>query len=191
MAMVTGIDNERETAGLVAVRGQTTRPKVRRRSPVACRCRPGEVATWVRLDLTASQADALRDAAGRAGVSVDAWLAVMVEFTTALPILEAAVGPAGSARDRLALALNSPVMVAALPGWRTWQAYLARQTVSGPDELPEVVLPERLIARGNGDVQLEPALAAASDWPLARKCELAACGRGRSLEAFMLQAALT
>jgi hypothetical protein len=188
--MVTGIDNERETARLVAVRGQTTRPRVRRRSPVVCRCRPGEVATWVRLDLTAGQADELRDAASRAGVSVDAWLAVMVEFTTALPILDDAVGPADCARNRLALVLKSPVMVAALPGWRTWQVYLARHTASGPDELPEVVLPERLLARCNGDVQFESALAAASDWPLARSCELAACGRGRSLEAFMLQAAL-
>lgn len=190
--MVTIIDGERETARLVAVRGRACGPTVRRRSPPECRCRPGDVATWVRLDFEAGQADDLRDAASDAGVSVDAWLAVMVEYTAGLQTLEGALGSPEEARQLLSAALDGPpVMVAALPDWRTWQAYLARRTVGGPDELPEVVLPQRLVARGNGDVDLARALSAAPDWPLARRCEIAAAGRGLILEAFMLQAALT
>lgn len=186
------IDNERETARLVAVRGQACAPTVRRRSPPACRCRPGEVATWVRLDLAVCQGEALRDAATKAGVSVDAWLAVTLEYAVALQILDSVLGSPEVARERLSVAVTGrPVMVAPLPGWRTWQAYLVRGTPSGPDELPEVVLPERLIARGGGDVDVARALRAASQWSLARDCELAACGRGQTLEAFMLHAALT
>jgi len=37
---------------------------------------------------------------------------------------------------------------------------------------------------------VEGALAAVRDWPLAKACELAAAGRGQTLEAFALQAAL-
>jgi hypothetical protein len=81
-------------------------------------------------------------------------------------------------------------MVAALPEWRAWQGYLARGVATGVDELPEVVLPQRLIARGGGTIDLAPALAAASDWSLARACELVACGRGQVLEAFALEAGL-
>lgn len=177
---------------LVAVRGAATAPAVRRRSPPRCRCRPGEVATWVRLDLSARQAEALRDAASSAGVSIDAWLAVIVEFTAGLDVLAGALGSRAGARARLMAAVgDQPVMVASLPGWRTWQGYLARRSYAGRDELPEVVLPERVIARGNGEVDLVRALDAAGEWSLARDCELAACGRGQSLEAFMLQAALT
>jgi hypothetical protein len=190
--MVTGIDIERETARLVAVRGRACEPTVRRRSPPSCRCRPGDVARWVRLDLSNGQADGLREAAAHAAVSLDAWLAVMLEYTVALQTLESALGSSDRAREPLSVAVTDrPVMVAALPGWRTWQTYLARRNPSNSDELPEVVLPERLIARGNGDVDVARALSATEDWPLARSCELAACGRGQTLEAFMLHVALT
>lgn len=190
--MVTAIETERETARLVAVRGAATASAVRRRSPPLCRCRPGDVATWVRLDVSPRQAEALRGAASSSGVSIDAWLAVIVEFTGGLDVLAGALGSQAHARASLSRAVSDqPVMVAALPGWRTWQGYLARRSPAGRDELPEVVLPERLIARGNGEVDLARALAAAGDWSLARDCELAACGRGQPLEAFMLAAALT
>jgi hypothetical protein len=142
--------------------------------------------------MEACHAEALREAATEAGVSVDAWLAVMLEYTVALQILDSALGSPDHARKRLSEAVaGRPVMLAPLPGWRTWQAYLARRTPSGPDELPEVVLPERLIARGGGNIDVARALGGASDWSLARNCELAACGRGQTLEAFMLHAALT
>jgi hypothetical protein len=145
----------------------------------------------VRLEFSPGQPHDLRDAAAEAGVSVDAWLGVMIEYTAALKILERALGSRDQARQRLSHALaDRPVMVAALPGWRRWQGYLGRRAVGRPDELPEVVLPERLIARGNGDVDVAGALSAAADWPLARDCEIAACGSGRTLEAFMLQAVL-
>jgi hypothetical protein len=188
---LTTVDG-RAPARLAAVGGGAITPAVRRRSPPLCRCRPGDVATWVRLDPSTGQAQALRDAAGSSGVSIDAWLAVMAEFAAGLEVVAGALGSRAQARERLSRAVSDlPVMVAPLPGWRTWQGYLARRSPAGRDELPEVVLPERVIARGNGEVDLARALDAAGDWSLARDCELAACGRGQSLEAFMLTAALT
>jgi hypothetical protein len=53
-----------------------------------------------------------------------------------------------------------------------------------------VVLPQRLVARAAGVIDPSVALAHATDWPLARACELAACGRGQTPEAFILQLAL-
>jgi hypothetical protein len=189
--MVTGIGGEREGGQMVSVRGGGSSHAVRRLSPPACRCRPGEIATWVRLDLRADQADVLRDVADSAGISVDAWVAVMVEFSAALDVLAAVLGSVERARGRLSQAVNArPMRVAALPEWRTWQRYLARRVPTGVDELPEVVLPQRLLARGGGTIDLARALAAASDWSLARGCELVACGCGQVLEAFALEAGL-
>lgn len=182
---------KRETATLIAVRGEGSPPCVRRLSPPSCRCRPGDVAEWIRLDLSAAQAGALRDAAGSANVSLDAWFAVIVEFSIALGVLGDVLGSAERARARLSQAVAIwPVAVAALPAWRAWQASLSRRVPATTDELPEVVLPQRLIVRSAGGIDVSGAIDAASDWPLARACELAASGRGQTLEAFALQAGL-
>lgn len=129
--------------------------------------------------------------AGAAGVSVDAWLAVMVEFAVSLEVVGRALGSLDRARARLSQAVEvRPVRIAALPEWRAWQAYLGRRLPPGADELPEVVVPQRLIARGGGTIDVGHALGAASDWRLAHACELVACGCGQSLEAFVLEAGL-
>jgi hypothetical protein len=145
----------------------------------------------VRLDLSAAQANALRDAAVAASVSLDTWLAVMIEFSLALGTLGDAAGSTDAARTLLSGTVEScPIEVARLPGWRAWQSALSRRFSAGPDELPEVVLPQRLLVRGRGAIDVSEALFHATDWALARACELAACGRGQTLEAFVLQVGL-
>src|ERR1041385_9046195 len=72
------------SAALVAVRGRQASSALHRLSPPAGPCRPGDQAEWVRLDLTQDQGARLREAAGKACVSVDVWLAVMVEFSLSL-----------------------------------------------------------------------------------------------------------
>jgi len=189
--MMAGMGSKRGTAELVVVRGEGSISPVRRLSAPSCRCRPGDVAQWVRLDLSGAQANALRDATVSAGVSLDAWLAVMIELLIALDAIDEAVGSPGRARARLSQALAGwPVAVAALPEWRTWQASLSRRSPPALDELPEVVLPQRLVARSGGSIDVSRAVGATSDWPLARSCELAASGRGQTLEAFALQVGL-
>lgn len=189
--MVTVMSRERRAGALVAVRGAASASRVRRLSPPSCRCRPGDVAEWVRLDVSAVQAEGLRDAAAAASVSVDAWLGVMVEFWIALRALGEAMGSVEAARMQLSRAIDDrPVDVAWLPDWRAWQASFSRRDVPGPDELPEVVLPQRLVVRCGGVVDVSGALGRGADWALARACELAACGRGQTLEAFVLHAGL-
>jgi hypothetical protein len=124
-------------------------------------------------------------------VSVDAWLSIIVEFSLSLRELIDTYGSADDTMRSLVTAeVNAyPVELAWLPDWRTWQASLSH--VDGPtsDELPEVVLPQRLLVRTGGVIDVALALENSSDWPLARACELAACGRGQTLEAFVLSAA--
>jgi hypothetical protein len=189
--MVTDMSRERGAAALVAVRGGGSTSPVRRLSPPSCRCRPGDVPEWVRLDLSAIDGGALRDAAAAAEVSLDAWLAVMLEFSVTLRMLVDALGSLDRARAQLSRKVEAfPVAVAVLPDWRAWQASLSRRVPAGPDELPEVVLPQRLVARCGGTIDVSDAFSAASDWALARACELAASGRGQTLEAFALEAGL-
>lgn len=182
---------EQSAAGLVAVRGEASAARVRRLSPPSSRCRPGDVAVWVRLDLSAVRADALRAAADGAGVSLDAWLAVMVEFAISLRELSYATTSVDASRMLLAREVdNCPIDVAWFPDWRAWQSSLARRSDHGRDELPEVVLPQRLLVRSGGMIDVLDALELTADWPLARACELIACGRGQTLEAFVVHAGL-
>lgn len=186
------VDSEkRKQTTLVALQGAGSGFSVRRRTPPAFRTRPGDACAWVRLDLSPEQAWALRDAAEFACVSVDAWLAIMVEFHFVLDALDQILGPNQNVRlVMLETVQTMPVAVAPTQELRAWQASLSRAVVSRIDELPEVVLPERLLARTRDDIDVTDVLAIAFDWPLALACELAASGRGQVLEAFILQAQL-
>ena len=177
---------EQSAAGLVAVRGEASGARVRRLSPPSSRCRPGDIAVWVRLAVSAVRADALRAAADGAGVSLDAWLAVMIEFAISLRELSYATTSVDASRMLLAEVDNCPIDVAWLPDWRAWQSSLSRRSDHGRDELPEVVLPQRLLVRSGGTIDVLGALELTADWPLARACELIACGRGQTLEAFVV-----
>lgn len=165
---------------------------MRRVSPPSARCRPGETPRWLRLDLSASDAAALREASQVAGVPLDAWLAITLEFGVALRLLAGGLGSLEAAVCRLTQSVEGcPLEMARDANWRAWQATVSGRLDSRPDDLPEVVLPERLLVRVAGIVDHSSAvLAYAAHWPLARACELVACGRGQTLEAFMLQLAL-
>ncbi len=185
------MSGERSAATLIAIRGAGSSPPVRRLSPPSCRCRPADVPRWVRLDLSAAEAAALRDAVAEAEVSLDMWLAVMVEFSASLGVLGEVLGSFERACAQLSGAIEGqPVKVAALPDWREWQTSLMHHRPADSDELPEVVLPQRLLARSGGSIDVAAVLAAAPEWLLARACELAACGRGQTLEAFALETCL-
>jgi hypothetical protein len=189
--MMIGMSHKRSAAALVTLQGEGTSSAVRRLSPPSARCRPGESPRWVRLDLTPQQAAELRNAASTAGVALDAWLAITLEFAITLRLLARGLGSPAAARARLGHRIETcPLDMARDPAWRVWQASLSGRAGSRADELPEVVLPQRLVARTAGVIDPSVALAHAIDWPLARACELAACGRGQTPEAFILQLAL-
>jgi len=115
----------------------------------------------------------------------------MVEFSLSLRELINERRPAEGVRSLITAVVDAcPVELAWLTDWRAWQASLSRGVKPHSDELPEVVVPQRLLVRTGGVIDMAPALAHVEDWPLARACELAACGRGQTLEAFILQAAL-
>jgi hypothetical protein len=188
--MVTDQSNPR-TAGLSVLAGGDQDVRLRRLSPPRFRSRPGETLRWIRLALTDTQQEALRKAASDAGASVDALLSVTLEFLLAMETIESALGGRAAAREALRRASErSPVQLAGLSEWRAWQASLSGGEVTGSDELPEVVVSERLLARCGRRIDIEGTLAAVGDWPLAKACERAAAGRGQTLEAFALQAAL-
>jgi hypothetical protein len=185
--MVTDMSRARSAAVLTAVDGaRPTAPVVRRLSPVAARCRPQETPVWVRLELSSAEGWQLREQAIAAGVPLDAWLAVMVEFTWTLRTLARAGSSPAHTRARLERDVRKgPLRLAASSNWRAWQATLAGAGAPAPDELPEVVLPRRLLAAARDGAVLRGALAAAGDWVLARACELHASGAGESLEDLM------
>ena len=188
--MVTDQSSPR-AVGLSVLAGGGQDVRLRRLSPPRFRCRPGEMPRWIRLVLSDAQQGALREAARGAGASVDALLSVTLEFLLAMETIESAFGGRAAAREALRRASErAPVRLAALSEWRAWQASLSGGQETGSDELPEVVVGERLLARSGRRIDVEGALAAVRDWPLAKACELAAAGRGQTLEAFALQAAL-
>jgi hypothetical protein len=188
--MVTDQSSPR-AVGLSVLAGGGQNVRLRRLSPPRFRCRPGEMPRWIRLVLSDAQQGALREAARDAGASVDALLSVTLEFLLAMETIESALGGRAAAREALRKASERPpVRLAALSEWRAWQASLSGGQDTASDELPEVVVSERLLARCGRLIDVEATLAAVGDWPLAKACELSAAGRGQTLEAFALQAAL-
>jgi hypothetical protein len=178
------------TAGLTMLAGTGEQIAVRRLSPPRFRCRPGELPRWVTLSLDLGEQDALRERAQRAGTSVDVLLAVLLEFSLALEALQSALGAVASRRALQSAVEQTPVRVAPLGEWRAWQAALARPREAPRDELPEVVISERLLARCDGQIDVHIALGHGADWPLAKACELTATGSGQTLETFALNAGL-
>lgn len=167
-----------KAASLLAVPGGREGPVVRRRSRAACRCRPAEPVGWQRLDLSPASGRVLRERAAGAGVPVDAWLGVMLDFELALEELGSEEAGRGELRR---LVGRTPRLFVATPEAQAWRATLLgrRADAAGRDELPEVAIPTRLAGRARGCV--DSLLTRAGDWPLARDCELVAFADGRPL----------
>ena len=172
--------NSPQAMGLSVLAGDGLDVRLRRLSPPRFRCRPGETPRWIRLALSDAQQEALRDAARNAKASVDALLAVTVEFLLALETVDSVLGGQAAARNALRRASDGPLIrLAAFSEWRAWQSSLSGAQETGSDQLPEVVVSERLLARCGRLIDVDATLAAADDWPLAKACEIAAPGAGK------------
>lgn len=163
-----------------------------RTADVAPRTRPTDAPSWVDLNLTRSEMRRLRALAAGAKVGVDAWLAVRLEFRVTATALRRA-GADVDAVVTAAAASEGIVELAPTPALRCWVQLLEGSATELPrDELPTVVLPERLV------VQVPPAqlarlltdvgLNSGDDRGL--MCDLAAARNGQTMEAWMLSTAL-
>lgn len=158
----------------------------------APRIRPGETPVWVDSAVGTDEGHEWRRRARACGIGLDAWLSVLVEFQVVSGPLEqgelngdgvraAAIQAAGEAR------------LAPTDALRRWVKLLSGQRAATDlvsDELPTVVLPERLLAQLAG-ARLNDALRAATtevDERLALTCERVAAERGLTLESWMLRA---
>lgn len=124
-------------------------------------------------------------------VGVDAWLAILTEFALAVQT----VGLAGEDPSELSSAAAteaSDLRLAPSDGLRQWVRMLSgRSDEVARDELPSVVLPERVAARiPSGSLPEAVRCAAARpDDALALECERAAAARGLTLEAWVVRQA--
>ena len=134
----------------------------------------------------------LRALASDASLGVDAWLAVRLEFELTAQGLrhagadvDAVVAAAAASEDVVELAPN--------PALRRWVQLLEGAAAELPrDELPSVVLPERLVAQVP-PAQLSPLLAElaqASGDDHGFSCDIAAARNGQTMQAWMLSSAL-
>ncbi len=159
------------------------------------RVRPGESARYVTLSLTGPAETTLRDEATRLEMSVDAVVATVLELLSARDLL----GSLGAVVDRAPLSPRSrdrPEAIpptAALQEWVGWleEARLTTPSARHDDELPEVLLPERLEPRLR-HIGIDAVVQAigSDDAALAKRCDVQAAREGLTLTEWMLVSAL-
>ena len=112
------------------------------------RLRPGEAPVWVDLELDRETVSAWRRRAARLNLGVDAWLALLVERMLVFTRLSD-VGLSLTKVSAEAVRSRTVTRLAPTPALRQWSAQLDGRVTDGPpdDELPTVVLPERLLAQ--------------------------------------------
>lgn len=119
----------------------------------AIRIRPGDRPIWIDLSLSDREVRRWRSEAADGGVPVDAWLALQTEWSlvrSALKRAKASVTPHELVETARAASAGVLAPTDELRGW--CRQLSSASTVAVPrDELPTVVVPERLLA------QLEPA----------------------------------
>jgi hypothetical protein len=163
-----------------------------KRSSRALRNRPGERPTWIDASSAQSSWGAWREAAAEAGQPLDAAVSIAVEF-------ELARG------DLYSLGISEPVglmveaatadaresRLAPTPEIRLWIEQLegrSQREGADEDELPEVVVPSRLVlllGRRGFDTLVVPARV-----PAAIGCEVQAARRGLTLAGWALRHAM-
>jgi len=169
---------------LVALAGGARQKVLPRRTPPRWRCRPGENPVWIRVELNQALIALIRGGAQQAGVAVDAWVSTLLEFE----ICAKAIETPGLAQELGAVVEEEPIRVAPVPAWRSWQKSLARQGAARAreDELPELVVPERLLAACGGTLGVEQLRdAMARPWKMAVDLELRAAGAGQTLSGYL------
>lgn len=152
------------------------------------RLRPGERPAWWHAAIDRDHFEAWRCAATAHRLSVDALVALLVELDFALrDVRDAGHDPLAALSDAVAPAGEVRRLAPAGP-LRHWLSD-AWPSCDDVDELPELVLPERLVAR------LAPGSALAARVDLAQlefavACDRRAAAQGRTLESWVLRAAL-
>jgi hypothetical protein len=167
----------------------SSRPSLR---PVdrALRVRPAEVPVWVDLRISAAEGRAWRARAAARRLGLDAWLGVLVEFTVVLETTPIAYDAVMSSVDEAA----TQTRLAPTPAFRRWARLLGGQesAVLPRDELPTVVLPERVVAQVPAASLFDNVSAAVEhvDEDVALRADSAAATRGLTLESWLLRTAL-
>lgn len=137
---------------------------------------------WFRADFRTATGEAIRHEASKHRVPVDAWVAVMLEYRLTLDGLDQERSQTRTRSLVDAAVAAAPTTLAFEPADRAWQATLAGKSAPGRDELPELVLPRRLLQRAGSRLDGDALLAHADDWPIAKACESLACASGQTLE---------
>ena len=146
------------------------------------RLRPGERPAWIELELGYEERAAWRRLAAEAGLSVDVWVALQVEWT--LVVEDIGAEPAERVVEQARAAATLPTL-APTEELRAWVAYLLASSPPS-DDLPSLALPQRLLARLRpadleGELHARLIDASIDD---AAAVELAAASVGMTLEAW-------
>jgi hypothetical protein len=158
----------------------TSRPRL------APRLRPGERPAWWDASADRHTFDRWRAAADAAGLAIDAWAALLLELDLVLDDLASLPDPERFLER--ALAAEDGVGRLGPPGsLRSWLA--GELKPDEIDELPELVLPERLVVRLTPGAPLAPHLRS-ERIEFARACDRRAALHGRTLESWALRVAL-
>ncbi len=116
----------------------------RAREAPAPRLRPGERGVYVPLAVDGATRRHLREVALVRGVAVDAQVAAALEWL----YVERLLHRAGRSTARIAPRTSATVVgLPPSPAWRAWVDALSGGGAKLTDELPEVLLPERLVPR--------------------------------------------
>ncbi len=159
------------------------------RPRAADRLRPGERPGWWDASGDRSQFGTWRDIAADHQVGVDTAIAVLIELQLVYSDLRACVDePLVMLSAALAHESASLPRVGGPGPWRRWLA--PGLAPYEHDELPELVLPERLIARLTPGARLSDHLHL-DRLTLALDCDRHAARHGRTLESWALVAALS
>lgn len=187
-----------ETAGRDEVRLQVipgrAGPPRTAETAEAIRIRPGDRAIWVDLPLDDHEVRRWRGEAGNAGLPIDVWLALQAEWSLVRSHLGRANATVAPHELVEAARAASAGALAPTDELRRWCRQLSgASTAAVPrDELPTVVVPERILA------QLQPArrageligYAASGSAREAAELDLAAACAGLTLETWAYRVAL-
>jgi hypothetical protein len=150
------------------------------------RLRPGERPAWWDARADQTQFEAWRAAARDASLSVDVWIALLLEFDLVLSDLQGLDDPVG-----LLERATHGGGLHRLGSWTELRKWLEGTAVAttGVDELPELLVPERIAARLTPGLELAGRLRPRY-FELARACDRCAALQGRTMESWALQTAL-
>jgi hypothetical protein len=170
---------------LTIVEGAGIKARSTREPNTAPRLRPGDDGRYMTLSLDADSRNRLRQAAGEIGVSVDALFSTTVEMLDCERLLHTA----GVSQQPLTASPGptSVTQLAPTSALRCWVTALTRGA-SAPvcDELPEVIVPERLVPRLRRVGEHEVLESACRRGAEAIRIEALAAGQGLTLTEHVL-----